>query len=159
MKLVFDFDGVLRNTLLPIVGGEPDKWDWTKDGLNIYEIVKRNPSILLEAPPTKYLSIISKYITHLKVFTGQPTWWKTSTHAWLHAHVTMPFDVVFVGDIGAKLGYLDDDMLLVDDYPFYDDYTQIAVVDCKYNQNVQSCYRRLHTVDDMEKLFVEVQDA
>lgn len=161
-RLVFDIDGVLRDLngfliskyKLPI----PREWyAWDKIGIDIYEVVSRDISILEEASPTKYLEIVQKYCTDsgIELWSHQPKEWQLHTEKWLYKFLDRDFTIFY---FTPKEKYIElqkqEDVILVDDYPLFESYDRIALVDQSYNRKVKSPVR-IKTEEDLKLLLRE----
>ena len=102
-KLVFDFDGVIRDLCTEVFGFYPDTWEYKVDGKNLIDIINTNLDILLSAPPTKYFKVISK-LKHIKIYTAQQPYWNSLALSWIDYHLpNTNVDLIFTGpSIGDK---------------------------------------------------------
>lgn len=131
-----DIDGVIRD-LMWYLPSRPKKWE---DGNIIYKIVKDNPNILWQALQTKYYPVILKHINHIMFLSHQPNdEWKLGTTHWLRRYFES-FGVIYVDTAEEKMRYAENNFL-IEDYPFFKDYSKIILIDHKYNQNVNPFMR------------------
>ena len=159
-KLVWDIDGVLRDLnkglrlryKLPY----PIIWDWKdKDGFDVYDYVNKDLTVLEEAPPTKFVSVLQKYLgkdKYIELWSNQPDSWKPYTIRWLNKYFNK-YDIKYFTPIEKEFNLLisEKNMLLVDDYPRFKNYDYVIVVDQPYNQHV-ICRGRLKHVRQLKDI-------
>lgn len=167
MKIVYDLDGVLRS-LYPIVRRQfglwcPDEYfDWDKKGYNIYDMVKKDYSILTRAKPTKYVRVINNYLKAnkeiIEIWSWQPQDWITPTSKWIRQYI--PNHVAYWLKPPEKYSRLlkEKDTILVDDYPNHPNYDKIWLIDAPYNKNVK-CKVRISTVQDLRDRLKELKNG
>jgi hypothetical protein len=140
----FDIDGVIRDLCTPAFGYDPPSWDHAvmKDGIesNIVGIIDRNLDILYNAPTFPYINVLKLAGGQRKVtlITHQQEHWKPCTNFWLWRNHIETIPIVFVSSMKDKLAHLKPGDLLVEDYPYYEDYSQIVLIDRAYNKNVET---------------------
>jgi len=155
MKVVFDLDGVIRdlNQLLlerynvPY----PQTWYWSYKGKGVYDYVKDDYSILRDAPPTEYLDVVKQYTRYPEFWTNQPQDWLRHTYKWLQKY----FDGYTLIMLGPEEKYdklmRNKDIILVEDYPNFRDYSRIILVDRPYNRQVNAPMR-VKNAEEFRKL-------
>lgn len=154
--IYWDIDGVLRDLSKIVWGFEPEDWDYIMDGLDIFDIVRIYPPLLIEAPPTKYLKVIKKQKKPY-ILSSQPQDWRALTEQWTEKHLKdIPIKIKFVNKIQEKLKYLKDGDYLIDDCPLFPDYSKIILVDRKYNRNVNAPIR-VKTPKELEEILNELK--
>lgn len=161
MNLLWDLDGVLRD-----LGGEVfsnieiDSWDMVVDGLSLCDKVENNLWFLYTAPPTKYFDTIIEKTDMLDIITYQKEHWRPLTVAWCEKYIGRnKYNLFFVDDFKEKLYLMDKDSVLIDDFPFFADYTNVAVVDYKYNKDVKNPLIRIETVTQMDNFLQKYKEA
>ena len=149
--IFFDLDGVIRDLTYYIRGTEP-RTDWhgiLPNGETVGQYIDNNLNTLITAPPTPYLDVI-KQLKQITILTNQPGPWQYRTLAWIEDHFYgNKIDVFFVKKMKDKMSYLHDGDLLVEDYPHYDNYSQIVLIDHPYNRNVKNPYLRITSPDQL----------
>lgn len=151
-KIFFDLDGVIRN-LTAGIGYDPQSWNEPlPDGSNLYQFVNKNPNILLSAPPTEYWPLLCE--KEITIFTCQPDLWVQNTLIWISIYLKNATTVIFQKPED-KLKVLNS-AFLVEDYPFFKDYSNIILIDRPYNRNVNCC-RRVQTTQELENFLNEVK--
>lgn len=140
--IFYDLDGVIRDLCTPIWGRQAHEWNEKKDGMGLIEYVYQDLDILREAPPTEYYQTIFAQPS-VRILTCQPIEWRNPTREWLEKYFGAHCDVeaIFVSAPSEKLARLKPSDVLVEDYPFFEDYSQIALIDRPYNQNVKAPIR------------------
>jgi hypothetical protein len=142
--IYFDIDGVTRD-LCSVVFLDDKFTEWghrNARGQDLVEIVNDNPALCKVAPPTEYLPVINTF-RQPHFLSVQPDSWRRYTREWLDYHVRRYF-VQFFSTCAEKIAFLQPGDLLVEDYPHFDDYSQIILIDRPYNQDV-ACLRRVRT--------------
>ncbi len=146
--IYFDLDGVIRNltsTVTPSI--EFNFWSKPINGKSFTEYFDENLHFLLEAPPTEYYSVISNYSRNLTIITSQPENWQEYTSLWIKAYLpnaTIIFD-------SEKLHLLSENDLIVEDYPLYEDYSQVILIDKPYNQDVKNPLIRIKNPKQLQE--------
>jgi hypothetical protein len=142
----FDLDGVMRNTFKYVMGKTPQVWDChMDDGQHVMDYINANLHVLEDAPPTALLPIILT-VPRLCILTVQPEAWKPYTRRWLAKHVGREglYHVMWFDSPEAKLEFVmtrNEKVWLVEDYPFFTDYSRIALVDWPYNRRAMAINR------------------
>lgn len=163
MRIIFDLDGVLRdiNAYLRARLGIPEikEWYWKYKGRDIYDWVKfDNYCSLVYSPPTPYFYVVEELVKFPCIWTSQPEEWKVYTKAWLRYYFGREYSLEYLSLL-EKRERLDEDksLYLVEDYPFFDNYNRILLVDKPYNQAVKTDLR-IKTVMDLGK-WIEREQA
>ncbi len=154
MKYVFDLDGVIRDLNTPVFGLEPPEWNHKPNGKDLADIIDENQMCLVTAPPTEYGDVIRQYIEHTpgkhKIITCQAEHWRFDTALWIDSYfqgIGYKIDVFYVDSIQEKLQMLFDNETLIEDYPYFDDYEKIVLVNRAYNQGIGK--RRVNTPKEL----------
>ncbi len=165
-KIVFDIDETVR-----ALGAEIHKrfkipyslrgtWWTTYKGLNFYDWVAKDYSVLYEAPTTKYYKIIKSFRNGslIEFWSHQPKEWQPHTISWLAKHFGDEFYVRFL-DREEKYRELkkNKNIILVDDSPFFPSYNRIWLIDQPYNKNIK-CLVRIKIIDDLKKLLKGIKN-
>jgi hypothetical protein len=160
MRLVFDIDGTvrdlnkgLRSRYKNIKG--PKIWDWSDDkGQGVYEYVSKDFTVLEDAPPTKYVPVIQKWLNgnSIEFWSNQPDNWKKHTNVWLSKYFKN-YKIEYLTPLEKEYKLLTSEefILLFDDYPKFRCYDRIIVVDQEYNRQADSILR-LKTTKELEKV-------
>jgi hypothetical protein len=152
--LFFDLDGVLRD-LCSAAKINPTNWDCEIEGMNFIEYFDNHLSLLETAPGTEYLKPINTFIDTINVVTSQKDTWKLPTINWLKRNVpnltTLQFD-------SEKIHLLKNQDILIEDYPYYSDYSKIILIDRPYNKDISVPHTRVSTprelLDEIERRFL-----
>lgn len=144
--LYLDVDGVIRDLQRAVLGELPDQWNCYKYGIDFCSIINNDLSVLLTAEPTEYYEVIKK-IHPLRIISCQPKNWRDNTGQWLKKHFGY-FEVLFVESPEDKLDMLYDGDWLVEDYPLFNDYKRIILIDRPYNRDVAA--DRVKTPEELE---------
>jgi hypothetical protein len=155
--LYFDLDGVLREFGTYILGYEPTHWDATKDGKTVIEIVNEHPEICLYCPETKYLKIVNEYMDKITVISNQLPSWMPFTNKWLNNHIKIPYEVIYTSGPKEKLAMLKPGDYIVEDYPCFDNYSQVALINYAYNRHLDVPIRISNT-EDLERFLLSFDD-
>ena len=150
--IYFDFDGVIRNLTVTISDLIFTDWDTQIEGKSFLEYFNENLNLLLEASPTEYYLIIKDYQKEIVVMTHQADNWKDAFWQWMKTYFPeRRIEVIFVEHINDKLGYLNQDDLLIEDYPNFDDYSQIILIKRPYNRNVENAFMFIDQPEQLQK--------
>jgi FMN phosphatase YigB (HAD superfamily) len=159
MQVVFDLDGVLRdfNTIFHDRFGVPHSNDWNFRYKNkgVYDWVKEDYSILVDAEPTPYFQVIKKWAGNNKIdiWSHQPDDWVPYTEDWLAKYLGGEYTIEYLTPNEKYSKLLNNPATyLVDDYPLFPDYSRIILVDYEYNQDSKSVIR-VQTPDQL-RLFL-----
>lgn len=148
--IYFDLDGVIRN-LCGIDRGNWQRWDDRIDGKTVVDYVNSDLSLLYQAPTTEYYPVICE-LQRINIITCQPESWRPYTMAWISIHNERGnISVQFVSHADEKLALLNEGDLLVEDYPLFEDYSKIVLIDYPYNQNVKGEVARIKTPDELRR--------
>lgn len=142
VKIVTDLDGVLRDLMAYINSRwevkNPESWNWTVDGKNIFDLAKEFPEILFLSPKTPYFETIVKFYKPGKVpiWSAQPEDWKILTKAWCDKHIGIDkYDLEFLKPEEKYQRLLDNpNTLLIEDSPNFPKYDQIILIDTIQNE-------------------------
>ena len=133
--IYFDLDGVIRDLSSMVYDKEPTNYfNKTRGGKSFPELIDENLGLLITAPPTDYFfhrNYEPKYI-----LSHQPWRWRTNTDLWIKKFCGAAVVVQYVEKPEDKLGFLKNGDFLVEDYPFFVDYSRIILVRKPYNANV-----------------------
>lgn len=146
MKICCDIDGVVRDLNIYIkdkIGRDATNWE---EGKVLFDIMKECPLKLFEAPPTKYYETI-KYFNKMNPFqfvSTQPLQWRPYTECWMKKYFPQN-EPIFVKTAEEKLDYYKKAELILEDYPYYSDYSRIVLMSYKYNINVKNPLIRVRT--------------
>lgn len=152
--IYFDLDGVLRDLAHRVLRRHPTKWDdKTDDGESIIRYVSKNLDVLWTSAPTRYLTRREYEVK--RIITSQPKKWRKITMDWINFHIRGAL-VTFVEEPEDKLQYLGAGDYLVEDYPYFNDYSKIILIDKAYNKNVLAPFKRVSTPKQLGKAINEV---
>ena len=148
-RIILDLDNVLRDTQRHIIGNV-NEWD---EANRIVEAIENDLTLLCRIPPTEYLSIVLDNVPRpIQILTCQHVHWMPYTKMWLDKYLGLTnYECRIVSKIKDKLGLLKTDDLLVDDYPKFGKYDQIALIDYKYNSNIEA-FSRIRTPEELKSL-------
>lgn len=153
--LYFDLDGVIRNLNTPVYGSDPDFYGQPINGKNFIDYVNDGRiDILTKAPMTEFAEIIismhKKYNQTLNIYTYQIPSWRPSTTSWILDNLKgIGKSVKFANTAAEKPNHLKKDDTLVEDFPYFNDYSQIVLINHKYNTGTP-VKTRINTPKDME---------
>jgi len=136
MVIFWDLDGVLREFGTYILGYEPSHWNATRDGKTVIEIVNEHPEICAYCPETKYLKIVNEYMDKITIMSNQLPSWMAFTNRWLNRHIKIPYEVIYTNGPQEKLAMLKPGDFIVEDYPCFSDYSQVALINYAYNKHL-----------------------
>lgn len=159
MRLVFDLDGVFRelNLYLKEKYSVPYPTDWFDKfkGRDIFEWARVDDyHILIEAPPTKYLDVVKRYIKEPEIWTCQPEDWKPYTNEWIDFHIGKCKVIYMTSEEKRERLDKENGCILVEDYPLFTNYDRIILIDRPYNRCVRFGVRRISTAQEFETLFL-----
>jgi hypothetical protein len=148
MSIFFDLDGVIRN-ICGIDRENWQNWDDLIDGQTVVEYINADLKLLYTAPVTKYYPLIESF-PFVHIITCQPEHWRPYTMCWIQEHFEKNrFDVDFVLNASEKLSMLKEGDRIVEDYPLFDDYSKVILIDYPYNRNVTGAVR-VRNVDELK---------
>jgi hypothetical protein len=155
MKIYWDLDGVLRDLSKIVFGKDPTEWGAkTDDRLSIFDAIRKDPRLLIDAPTTEYLPVALKQKS-VHILTCQPDNWKTLTELWIATHLKdIDVLITFSETSQGKLAMLEGGDYLIEDYPLFSDYKNIILIDRAYNRNVNAPIR-VHTPEQLERIIDE----
>jgi hypothetical protein len=132
----FDLDGVLRD-LVSACQYSPQSWDDPCHGLPVCEYINQHLELLASAPETEYCHLVADL--PITILTVQPLHWIPYTRLWIKNH--LPFaNVKWCQHPLEKMGYLKEGDWLIEDYPLYENNSQIIMIDRAYNRDVTGCW-------------------
>jgi hypothetical protein len=148
--IYFDLHGVISNLSKAVFGFEPPSWHYKIKNENLLDKVEADVNLLECCPPTEYYDIISE-LQFIFIISSQPEHWREKSDNWLWNHFN-PENVFrkYVNSPQEKLDILKPGDLLVEDYPFFKDYSQIILIDRLYNQKVKTD-RRVKTPAELRE--------
>lgn len=147
----FDLDGVIRDltgTVFPPM--EFKDWATPIYGQDLISYFDERLHLLVEAPPTEYAPIIFK-VKDLHIITSQPQQWQENTTKWITSW-RPDAKIIFASK---KLHLLKDKDMIVEDYPKFDNYSQVVLIDHLYNRCVERPLIRITHPDQLEEFLEE----
>jgi len=157
-KFLFDIDGVVRHLSIGALGREALCWnDADSSGCTVFEIVDSEPELCCTSPPTDLMHVVNTRMNEVEFLSAQPEKWRPHTDVWLRSNVRIPFTVRYVNAPNEKLQYLSDEVVLLDDYPKFDSYEHVVLVERPYNIDCAAIHRIKNAQDLIELL--EVTDG
>jgi hypothetical protein len=159
MKLFLDLDGVIRWLTHDLRGGiSPQTWtEPLPDGRCMLQAINDDLNYLITAPATPYYEVI-KTLQEINIITHPQPGWEENTTKWIYNHFpNHKVSITFVNAPEEKLLLLKPDDLLIEDYPFFTDYSQIVLIDWPYNRNVDSAVVRITEPEQLGDLFRELK--
>jgi len=151
--IYFDIDGVIRD-LDGYFGKRRTEWHMKVNGMTLVEAVDSDMRALTETEPLPFLEVIREFNPEPTFMTVQPANWIKPTMEWIGKHVPGAA-INFTPAPTYKLWLLKPGDLLVEDYPFFEDYSRIILIDWPYNQNVKNPYARVRTPDELRDIIRE----
>ena len=152
-KIVFDIDDVVRdlNKLITNrLGHNAENWE---EGHVIHDIVRCRPEVLVEAGETPYAEVVKKYVSCPLFLSNQASSWQPYTNIWLDNHFDN-YNVIYTNSFIEKED-LCEEVILVDDFPAFSDYNNVALVDMSYNREVKQPLKRIKSPKDLMSLIKE----
>jgi len=144
--IYWDLDGCIRDLASPLHGGSaPMSWSQPlPNGWDICAYISDNKHILTECPPTEYYGV-AKGLPSISIISCQPESWRPFTTRWIRKHFDMATtDITYVDNGRDKLALLAPEDLLIEDYPLFEDYSQIILLNQPYNREVLAPYVRIY---------------
>lgn len=135
------------------LGYEPENWDEKHNGKSVIDIVNERPEICAYCPESEYLPIVNEKLDHIQILTNQMSDWIPFTELWLRRHIKIPYDVIYTKSSDQKLTYLGNNDILVEDFPKFHSYDNIALITRNYNKTLDVPLR-ISNVDEFNK-FIE----
>ena len=154
IAILFDLDGVLRMFGSYALGFEPDDWDAKHNGKSVIDIINERPEMCAYCPESEYLPIVNEKLDHITILTNQLDRWIPFTEIWLQRHIKIPYDVVYTKNSDQKLTYLGKHDWIVEDFPKFKDYSNIALITRNYNKKL-NVPLRISNVDEFTKFLEE----
>lgn len=156
MPVYWDLDGVLRELGTYVLGYEPLSWDAkNKDGKTVIQIVNKCPEICMRCPESKYLPIVNEYLDKITIMTNQMTSWIPYTNQWLNNHIQIQYEVIYTKSPMDKLARLKEGDVLVEDFPGFSNYNNIALIDRAYNRHLDVPLR-ISNIDQLKTFINEM---
>ena len=125
------------------------------NGQAFCEYIDDRLDILINAPATKFCATIKRNFIDREIhfLTHQPMHWRPKTAHWIFEHFPKSINIIhFVNSPQEKMAYLESNDLLIEDYPFFEDYSKIVLIDWPYNQNVKNPYKRISDLGDLRNI-------
>lgn len=146
----FDLDGVIRN-LGSLERKNTPCWKIKIDGEDFCEYINNNLHILKESPPTEYYKTIHSSSDSFSIITRQDWHWRPYTIEWMHKHFSdKKFKLNFVGSFEEKMSFLKEEDFIVEDFPYFKDYSKIVLIGWPYNENVKGEHIRITNPKQLE---------
>ena len=147
ITLFFDLDGVLRNLIPYTLKYEPDNWDDIHNGKTVVDIINEHPEVCAYSPGSEYLPIVNERLDHITLLTNQIFEWIPFTEIWLSRHMKIPYDVIYTKSSDHKLKYLGKHDILIEDFPNFFSYDNIALITRNYNKKLVVPLRISNTIE------------
>lgn len=154
--IYWDLDGVLRSLGTVVLGHETDDWNKKVNGKTFFEIVEDDKTVLYRAPEMCYLPLVLSVCPEIHILSSQLSGdWHTFTDIWIKEHISKYIDttVTYVSKPIEKMDFLKNGDIIVEDYPFFDDYSKIVLIDHPYNRILPNAkthpITRITTNEDM----------
>lgn len=161
----WDLDGVLReidkvgpgrNLDMSVKDYYHKSWDKVKEWLD------DNPKRLQKLPMTEYARTIFKYYNRrdskMRIITCQPNHWRFHTIKWIQGRT--PNSIIYFTDTPkAKIPLITDNTrryALVEDYPHFESYENVILVDRRYNKDVNA-HVRVHSARELILLLEDIE--
>lgn len=144
-KIVFDIDGVCRNLIGCLCQKYnlfyPIEWnDWGKEGIDIYELVKRDYNVLIKSKPTIFVEAVKRFADKtstidkpIEFWSNQPEDWIKYTTKWLNKHFSYYKLISLTPEEKFKRLKKEKDTILIDDYPLFENNDRIITYGLPYN--------------------------
>ena len=161
MKIFCDLDGVLRDLHMAVMGfpaSEQKEWFCSKDGVDYINIVHNNLDLLVSSPRTVYFDIIVEAHRNktLNLLTCQPISWREKTSEWIVNNIDVSSDTTFVSNPKEKLKMLKDGDYIIEDYPLFEDYSKVILIDYPYNRNVKRPLFRVKSKGQLRRVLTQI---
>ena len=153
----WDIDGVLRLLYCGAFKHEPSYWGETLNGKTLIDIVNEHPEICLSSPPSEYVKVVNRYCKHLHILSNQLPSWTEWTNKWLNKYIEIPYDVRYTNNPFHKISLLGHNDYLVEDYPNFQDYSKIILINRKYNRGIE-CPIRISKPNELIKIIAKLGD-
>jgi len=162
MKLYWDLDGVLRDLTKLVFKHIPQDWYHKENNEDIFEKINKDLTVLKKSPATEFYKVAIKF-PFIKILTCQPEHWKPFTKQWIEKHFSsIVHSVKYLNHQEEKINIIkNENAFLIDDFPFFSDYSRVILIDYPYNRNVRAKIRirnskqldeLLKHIDILEKL-------
>src|SRR5574343_156371 len=141
---LFDLDGVIRHLIGSVhKDWMPKTWDEPlPNGYDFCRYIDRHLDFLATCPPTLYYDVIRR-LPHIEIVTHQPEKWKQNTIQWIEKHFeTQRVTIHFVNSPMEKMQFLTNGHKIVEDYPYFKDYSRVVLIDWPCNRNVVNPFMR-----------------
>lgn len=151
--IYWDLDGVIRNLSGNIIPGKIHTWgQLAPNGQTICDYIDNHLDVLETAKPTIFRDIVME-LPRIALMTRQPEHWRKGTIKWIKDNIPgRVTSITWVKNIEDKLEYLNKDDILIEDYPYFSDYSQIYLVDWPYNECVQKPLARVLSPNHLRRL-------
>lgn len=153
MKIMWDVDGVVRDLITPMemkYNFKARHWNFTHNGKDFWDMAEEIPDLFLNAPSTPYYEII-KQIKSPTFWTIQRPEYKDQTLKWLDNHFDN-YKIRFFKDFKHKENAVyKKDIILVDDFPNFSNYSNILLIDTEYNKQTKA-KKRIKTPEQLQKV-------
>lgn len=172
MKIFFDVDGVIRNLGYPIFKRHPKCWNeqppYWQEGYGYFDLIKHyteKPELQYLAPPTEYCRTVLTTCLQLAIMpefvSCQPASWRDITNKWIEYYMWRydfhrSWGIHWVNEPEEKLEYIGRDGLIVEDYPMFNNYKQIILLDRPYNRSVKNPYARIKTPKQLKNILIKL---
>ena len=123
--------------------------------MNLTALVNKDLSILERCQPTEYYTTIRKYYPIPTIWSYQHPEWIKLTTDWLSKYfIDFNLEIKNNDQKFEALHKEDCDVFLVEDYPLYEDYNKMVLIDRPYNQEAKAEIR-IHSPKELEKFILE----
>jgi len=136
--IYWDIDGVLRNQDAIALGSYPDTWYVKVGNQDFMDYISDHLEILEISPPTEYLKV-AKEFEPILIISDQPESWRPYTEKWLQKYIRVA-EIIWAKP-KEKLVHLNAQDWLIEDYPYFEDYSQIILIDRPYNRDAPAKIR------------------
>ena len=153
----FDLDGVMRWLTHDLRGGmDPQTWsEPLPNGQDLCSYIDENLDVLISAPATRFCATIKK-LKEIHIISHQPDHWKPGTMYWIGKHIPNSKLIIdFVKSPQEKMAFLSNGDLIVEDYPFFEDYSKIILIEWAYNRHVNDPYARITEPEQLKKIIFQ----
>jgi len=153
-KIYWDLDGVLRDLHKVTFINRPTHWGYTENGLDIFDIIGKDYTLLEKAPPTPFCKIAIKQ-PFVNILTHQPSSWILYTENWIKKYFSsISYNIIYVETRNQKIEIINkENAYLIEDCPLFNDYSRIILIDSPYNKNIKAKYR-VKTPKQLEQLLI-----
>lgn len=150
--ICYDLDGVLRLLAEEAYGEEPPEWKYVNiNGENIFDIIRKKPSILLEAKETELSRWLRNNEREITIITHQLPEWRELTLIWLHKYFpNNKLNVIYLHPLDKVKYVLKNNLYLIEDNPELSRFSRIVIYDKLYNRKFKAWYRIKNINDFLE---------